>query len=77
MTDNKNNTNNHLLVEVGIGETKTNVKKVNHGNVFNTGSWFTFYCGKCGCQVVNRSIKCEGTNPFVKGCGTELNWEIN
>ena len=53
---------------------KTKVKKVNNGNVFGTKSWYTFYCGGCGSQVINRATKCEGTNPFVKGCGEELDW---
>ena len=27
------------------------VELVNHGNVFGTGTWFTFYCGNCGRQI--------------------------
>lgn len=61
----------HNVVEIAL----TKVKRVNHGNVFGTKSWFTFYCGGCGSQVINRASKCEGTNPFVKGCGKELDWD--
>lgn len=27
------------------------VIKVNHGNVFNTGTWYTFYCPECKRQI--------------------------
>ena len=27
------------------------VETVNLGNVFGTGTWFTFYCGNCGRQI--------------------------
>ena len=49
-------------------------KVVNHGNVFGTQNWYTFYCNHCGNQVINGYEKCEGSNPFVKGCGAEIDW---
>jgi predicted RNA-binding Zn-ribbon protein involved in translation (DUF1610 family) len=57
---------------------KKTIKVVDNGNPFgldNAKSWFTFYCNKCGIQVLARAKECESTNPFSKGCGTELNWE--
>ena len=54
----------------------TKVNRVNHGNVFGTRNWYTFYCGGCGSGVINLASKCEGTNPFVIGCGKELDWGL-
>jgi len=51
------------------------VKRVNNGNVFGTGTWYTFYCGKCGAQLLPRAKKCEGTCSFIKGCGAEADWD--
>jgi predicted RNA-binding Zn-ribbon protein involved in translation (DUF1610 family) len=59
------------------GEMKYPIKPkvVNNGNVFNTGNWYTFYCGNCGSQLVPKSETCEGSNPFGKGCGSPVLWE--
>jgi len=35
------------------------MKYVNHGNVFGTGNWYTFYCGNCGNQVYGDVEECE------------------
>lgn len=42
---------------------------VNHGNVFNTGNWYTFYCPHCKSQVdkVDSKIKC-------KSCKEKIKW---
>ena len=40
---------------------------VNHGNVFKTGNWYTFYCGKCKGQLFPQQHKC-------KSCGTNFEW---
>jgi len=39
-------------------ENPVQMEYVNHGNVFNTGDWFTFYCGNCKQQVWGDSKKC-------------------
>ena len=31
---------------------------VNHGNVFKTGNWYTFYCPNCKCQLIPRDHHC-------------------
>ena len=49
-------------------------KKVNHGNVFGTGNWHTFYCDNCGCQVLMLQDKCED-RVLQKGCGSKLIWK--
>jgi PHP family Zn ribbon phosphoesterase len=41
---------------------------VNHGNVFGTGKWFTFYCGKCERQLTAGDKKCNH-------CGEEALYE--
>ena len=41
---------------------------VNHGNVFGTGEWFTFYCGKCERQLNAGEKKC-------KHCGEKALYE--
>ena len=41
---------------------------VNHGNVFGTGKWFTFYCGKCERQLNAGEKKC-------KHCGEKSLYE--
>ena len=48
-------------------------KIVNHGNVFGTKNWYTFYCPHCGSQITNRSANCEGSYP-TKGCGGAIKW---
>lgn len=47
-----------------------NVKMVYHGNVFNTGHWYTFYCPHCGSQIT----KDESENT-CKTCGKRIDWE--
>jgi len=32
-------------------EYPVNVKYVNHGKVFGSKDWFTFYCGNCSRQI--------------------------
>ncbi len=49
-------------------------KQVNNGNVFGTGNWYTHYCGNCGSQLSGKVEKCEGSNPFDKGCGSNVEW---
>jgi len=46
-----------------------NIIIVNHGNVFKTGNWYTFYCPECGVQIERdtESKPCE--------CGCTLVWE--
>lgn len=48
-------------------------KVVNHGNVFGTKNWYTFYCPHCGSQITNRSANCEGSYP-IKGCNGAIKW---
>ena len=48
-------------------------KVVNHGNVFGTKNWYTFYCPHCGSQITNRSANCEGSFP-TKGCNGAIKW---
>ena len=49
-------------------------KVVNHGNVFGTKNWYTFYCPHCGSQITNRSANCEGSYP-TKGCNGAIKWK--
>lgn len=49
-------------------------KVVNNGNVFGTGNWYMFYCGNCGSQLSSKVEKCNGSNPFDKGCGVAVKW---
>lgn len=35
------------------------IEYVNHGNVFGTGDWFTFYCSHCKHQVWGDAERCE------------------
>ena len=51
--------NQNKMIAKELLEEYVKIKRVNHGNVFNTGSWFTFYCEGCGMQVINKSEKCE------------------
>ena len=41
------------------------IKYVNHGNVFGTGNWYTFYCGNCNVSVYREDKEC-------KKCGAIL-----
>jgi len=41
-------------------------KSVNHGNVFGTGNWYTFYCENCGQQVYKETSKCEKCGELLK-----------
>lgn len=43
---------------------------VPHGNVFGTGSWFTFHCPCCKRQVCRSESK-----TGCKYCGQKLDWE--
>lgn len=42
------------------------VVSINHGNVFGTGSWYTFHCPTCSAQVTGRQDFCK--------CGERLKW---
>ena len=55
------------------GSTALEPKVVNHGNVFGTKNWYTFYCPHCGSQITNRSSNCEGSFP-TKGCNGAIKW---
>jgi hypothetical protein len=37
---------------------KQNPIIVNHGNVFNTGDWYTFHCPKCESQLNPGQLEC-------------------
>lgn len=41
----------------------------NHGDVFGTGDWYLFFCGKCNAQIdMNKKPKrCEN-------CGVKILW---
>lgn len=45
------------------------VKRVDHGNVFNTGHWYTFYCPNCSIQLVK--------NGDCPQCGQKIDWSVN
>jgi hypothetical protein len=47
------------------------VTVVNHGNVFNTGNWYTFYCPneECKEQVNRAENEMEGCM-----CGQKIEW---
>lgn len=45
------------------------VKSVNHGNVFGTENWYTFYCPECGSQVVRETDTDNSCN-----CGQKIFW---
>lgn len=45
-------------------------KVVNHGDVFGTGNWYTFYCGNCGNQITNKQEKCDSN----QGCDETIDW---
>ena len=45
----------------------SNVKTVNHGNVFNTGDWYTFNCEECNSSVWKNEDTCS--------CGVKLIWD--
>ena len=40
------------------GMEKQNPIIVNHGNVFNTGDWYTFHCPKCESQLNPGQLEC-------------------
>lgn len=61
---------NKALVSSG---TALEPKVVNHGNMFGTKNWYTFYCPHCGSQITNRSANCEGSYP-TKGCNGAIKW---
>ena len=42
-------------------------KIVNHGNVFNTGKWCTFYCPECSSSICKNQKQCS--------CGQFIDWE--
>ena len=55
-----------------MGEIVPSPIRVNHGNVFNTGSWYTFHCPSCKGQVdVSKELGGCGH------CGQELNWRTD
>ena len=43
--------NSALNVADVSGSTALEPKIVNHGNVFGTKNWYTFYCPHCGSQL--------------------------
>ena len=45
------------------------VATVNHGKVFGTKDWFTFYCGACGAQLDGEQYRCQ--------CGVVAAWDSN
>ena len=59
----------------GIRTINTIPKKVNHGNVFGTGDWLTFYCGNCGKQLEGKVSTCQDSSLRNKGCGASVEWE--
>jgi hypothetical protein len=48
------------------------VTVVNHGNVFNTKNWYTFYCPKCKKQITKQDS--EGRCEF---CLEDVEWPKN
>jgi hypothetical protein len=68
---------NTSALSVEEGNKSVKPKIVNHGNVFGTKNWYTFYCGNCGIQLVHGQQKCKGSNSFTTGCGTLVDWEQN
>ena len=49
---------------------------VNHGKVFGSDNWYTFYCPNCKNQLVGRQENCSNiSNPFAKACGVKLEWK--
>lgn len=42
---------------------------VNHGNVFGTGNWFTFYCPVCQSQITRGETEALGCK-----CGCAIDW---
>jgi len=43
--------------------------KVNHGNVFGTGSWYTFFCPRCKAQITRAE-----TEEKACECGLVIDW---
>jgi len=39
-------------------ESSVQIECINHGNVFGTGNWYTFYCSNCKTQVYGDQKKC-------------------
>jgi len=52
------------------------IEYVNHGNVFGTGKWFTFYCGNCKRQVYGNAKKCEHCGAILQHKALRRNDEI-
>lgn len=46
------------------------VISVNHGNVFNTGNWFTFHCPACKAQITRSD-----SGPECEHCNQALIWK--
>ena len=51
---------------------KNNINKVrviDHGNVFKTKHWYTFYCPHCGSQITK-----EESEKVCEACGKAIKW---
>ena len=46
-------------------ECPVNIEYVNHGKLFGSKDWFTFYCGNCNRQICREDKTC-------KYCGSIL-----
>jgi len=46
------------------------VLAVDHGNIFNTGHWYTFYCPHC-----RRQINKMGSSQKCQLCDKKLKWK--
>lgn len=46
------------------------VVTVDHGNVFNTGHWYTFYCPHCSRQIMKHDSEEKCTY-----CNKEVEWK--
>ena len=49
----------HIGIDHGSEDVSVELIIVNHGNVFGTGNWYTFYCPECRSQVQGNDEKCE------------------
>jgi hypothetical protein len=55
--------------QLNIGNVSNSALKpvvVNHGNVFNTETWYTFYCGECRASMCKNQKQC--------WCGRFADW---